>query len=569
MKKLNLVRGLVTLLITLGILIPQGVVFADAPSTPVTVELSVVPFGGKGGTAQVVCKVTSTLAINNLNVNISARGASFLSVNSWRGSTSKNEASEYRTTMLLAKEGNISVTCTAMGPNRNGTRWGDSKTLYFNVGPETVSKGWSMARNFQSGQAKLLDESAPELENAVSGFDNVAFRPGTVLPPGIEKVKISTGSEATTCYRGRWYFYDRGTYAPPADHTTAASRALMALRPLVWSTIWLYDDDGATGDDYLGAALTDENGYWNFCATNPQADGDYIDLYIKAGMANSWFDVSTSTSYNPYYWQTGAGVATWSNTSGASFNTGIWYIPNTSTNLLGVWAFNDLVKSYWYFTSPRRVNYGPSEVNIEAYVIGGFSSRTKWSPSSTDGTYYSFSDDTIHLKGTDPRTYSAGIHEWAHRLMNVLYGADSNWPTGYGGCPSPHYYGGVSGRSCAWSEGWADAVSILVPNDPIYRWASGSTANNETRAGFSAGDSVEGNVAAVFWDWMDKTNDGVSPNNDYVQLPFDSFLMTFNVNDDDDMFLHFWNDWKASGEWCSPALSALRASINTAGYSCP
>lgn len=563
MNRQNLIRGIVTLVIALGILIPNGIAFAST-DTPVSVEMTVTPLGG---TAEVTCRATSAYA-TNLQITVSARGATFVNQNSWSVSLVKNGTASRTTTITWSKARNVSVTCTALGPNLNGTRWGDSKTSYFATGAGTMTEGWVVPNNFQRNGAALMASGAPELENAAPQFESGGLRPEAVAPVGVEAAAVDPAAglagEATTCYRGRWYFYDRGTYAPPADHATAASRALMTLRPLHWATIWLYDDDGATGDDYLGAALTDENGYWSACITNPQTDGDYIDLYMYAGMANSWFDVSTVATYNPYYWSS----STWSSTSGSSFNTGSWYIPNTSTNLLAAWTFNDLARSYYYFTGPRRVNYGP-ELSAEAYVIGGFTSRVKWSPSSTDGTYYSFGDDTIHLKGTDPRTHSAAIHEWGHRLMNVLYGADANWPTGYGGCPSPHYYNGVSGRSCAWSEGWANAVSLLVPNDPLYRWASGSTANNETRSGFAAGDSVEGNVAAVFWDWMDKTNDGVAPNNDYVQLSFDSFLKTFNLNDDDDMFLHYWNDWKASGEWCSPALAAVKRNISTTGYTCP
>jgi len=584
MNRSNIFKSMMILLIALGLLLPQGAILAnarqgkvldDTPKTPVTVELSVSPSSGKGGTAAVTCKVSSTVEIQNLKVSITATRVSYLSTNKWTTTIAEGGASVYSTTMQYSREGNISFTCTALGPILNGTRWGDAQTLYYNVSASAVTEGWNMSKNFQRNVANLLDENAPELAAATSEFSGSVPGPDPALAPDGSQPAEPSGPNvaATTCYYGRWYFYDRGTYnAATGSPATTANRALMALRPLPWSSVWLYDDDGSSGDDYLGSALTDENGYWNKCVTNPQADGDYIDLYIRAGLANTWFDVSTSNVYNPYYWCTDSGCGgayNWYNTIGTSYNTGVWILPNTSTNLLAAWTFNDLTRANMYFRDPHRVNFDPSAPTIMEYTVGfSMVSRTKWTPSSTDGTYYSFGDDTIHLQGNDPRTYSALTHEWAHFVMNRLYGADSEWPTGYGDCPSPHYYNGVSGRSCAWSEGWADAVALLVPNDPLYRWASGSTANNETRAGFAAGDSVEGNVAAVFWDWMDKTNDGVAPNRDYVQLPFDSFLKAFDVQNDD-MFLQYWTYWKALKEYCLPALYALKLNISTTGYTCP
>jgi hypothetical protein len=580
MSKTNIFRWAMTLIIALGILIPQGVVLSnspqgavldDTPQTPVTVELSVSPSGGKGGTAVVTCKVSSTIEIKNLKVSITANRVSYLSTNKWTFTIAKGGASEYSTTMLFSSEGNMSVTCTALGPNHNGTRWGDAKTLYYNVSASAVNEGWNMSENFQRNAAKLLDENAPELAAATSEFSSSVPGPEPVSPDGSQLSEPSNPiTQATTCYKGRWYFYDRGTYdAASGTPATTANRAKMTLRPLVWSSIWLYDDDGRSGDDYLGAAFTDENGYWSYCVTNPQSDGDYIDLYVQAAMASTWYDVSTSSSYNPYYWYTSNGTATWSNTSGANFNTGAWYVPNTSTNLLAAWTYNDLTRANMYLRDPHRVNSDPSAPTTMEYTVGfSMVSRTKWTPSSTDGTYYTFSDDTIHLQGNDPRTYSALTHEWGHFVMNRLYGDDSEWPAGDGNCPSPHYYNGVSTKNCAWSEGWADALALLVPNDPLYRWASGATANNETRSGFSSGDEVEGNVAATFWDWMDKTNDGTGTYTDYVQLSFDSFLKAFDTQNDD-YFTQYWTAWKALGEWCSPARDALKHNINSSGFTCP
>jgi hypothetical protein len=287
-------------------------------------------------------------------------------------------------------------------------------------------------------------------------------------------------------------------------------------------------------------------------------------------MSNSWWVVSTGSTGGgaTYNWVSGTFNTT---PIAGSFSTGAWYIP-TVGNYMAAWLHNDLNRAIYYFRSPRRYGAPAEGPTIEqGYAINAsIPAYIKWSPSSVDGTYYSFGDDTIHLAGADPRTYSASTHEYGHRVMNLMYPAD-DWPNGFGNCPSPHFYNGVSGQSCAFSEGWADAVALLVPNDPYYRWASGSTANNETRAGFAAGDAVEGNVAAVFWDWFDVNNEGVGGLfYDQVQFPTDSFFRAIDIQNDD-KFQHYWLAWKSQnfGSWCGMALSALRYNINSAGYVCP
>ncbi|MGE5250347.1 MAG: hypothetical protein ACM3QS_09065 [Bacteroidota bacterium] len=537
-----------------------------APSTPITVALSLTSTSGKGGTAEVSCKVSSTRNISNVVVRMTAKGgATFLSSSSWNSALTKGVASTFTTTLALNKEGNGSVTCTALGPSSNGTRWGDMKTYYFNVTSTSLTQGWG--KTALAGKAQLLSPDAPELAgiqpvNEQRAMDPAAGKPGAPAPLGTQ----TAGSEATTCYRGYWYFYDRGTYLPPADPATTTSRAKFTLRPLQRSSIYLYDYDYGLGDDYLGATITDDNGYWSFCTTNPQADGDYIDLYFRAYMSNTWWTVSLGAhgTGGTFYWYSPA--TRFQNTpSGVWYNVGAWYIPYTTTNYMAAWLFNDLNRAIFYFTDPRRAGQG---AETSSYTTPGYPAWIKWSPSSTDGTYYSFSDDTIHLMGNDPRTYSASTHEYGHRIMNIMYPND-DWPNGYGICPSPHYYNGVSSQSCAFSEGWADAVALLVPNDALYRWASGATANNETRAGFSAGDAVEGNIAATYWDWMDVNNDNNGTYYDTTQFSFDSFLRAIDVQDDD-RFLQYWQYWKSySGVWCAPALRSLRLNINSAGYACP
>lgn len=429
MRKLSFFHLCVVALLIAVLLAPQMAGGAapgrvTAPSTPITVTLTVNAAGGKGAAAEAVCQVSSTKNISNVTVKMTTRGgAAFLTGNAWTSSLAKGSASTFSASLALNKEGNMEVTCSALGPNNNGTRWGDMATYYFNVNASSITQGWAQAST--AGKAQLLSPDGPALApemQVVSPADHPLPRDsGEIAQPAAGPI-----TQATTCYKGYWYFYDRGTYLPPADPALAASKAKFALRPLQWASIFLYDNDYGAGDDYLGAAITDENGYWSLCVTNPQADGDLIDLYFRAYMSNSWWVVSTGATGggSTFNWVT----STFANTAaGATINTGSWYIP-TSGNYMAAWLHNDLNRAIYYFRNPRRYSAPGDGTTVDAgYILPSIPAYIKWAPSSTDGTYYSFGDDTIHLAGTDPRTYSASTHEYGHRVMNLMYPND-DWP---------------------------------------------------------------------------------------------------------------------------------------------
>ena len=129
-----------------------------------------------------------------------------------------------------------------------------------------------------------------------------------------------------------------------------------------------------------------------------------------------------------------------------------------------------------------------------------------WTPTSTDGTYYSLGANDIHLAAANPDSDHTTIHEGAHALMDAIYNDD------FPPAPNcnPHYVMGASSTGCAWTEGWAEWVPARALNDPYYRWDNGAFLNLETPSwttGEDLGDTVEGRVAGALIDLSDSTNE--------------------------------------------------------------
>ncbi len=561
-KRFSLAALIMVLAVVLSAAAPQGALL-DGPKTPVSVKLDVSSNGGLGGTIEAKCVVSSAVALTDVKVSIKGTlGTTPQTTNKWVVNFAENETKTFTTTFNLTKKGNKEITCRAIEVNKNAPRWGDMGSVYFRVEDAATQAGWSNVP--VTTRMKLLPA---EMAAQVEASDIQASGAATGDGPEELNEPIEEGPGATKCYYGRFYFYDRGTYKPPASHTTSASRNKFTLKPIPYATVWLYN---ASNNAYLGSSLTDDNGYFYECVTGVSS------LKVKVATISNWRVVSSNgstTTSNVFKASTGS-------ISGSSSNIGNWFINKTSSNLLAWWTYVDLVRGTYYFFDPARgySGYGPADPGAPSagYTVGPFYGskrvRVQWTSSSTHGTHYhrtGSDENEIHLYANDPRSPDALLHEQGHHLMDHMYN-ETFWPSGYGGCPSPHYYNGVSNRDCAWSEGWANAVALIVKDDKTYRWASGSKVNNETRSGFASGDEVEGNVAATFWDWIDKKNDGSGSNKDYVQYKIDRFLQTVNL-DNSNTFAHYFADWKSYGDWCQPVKRALKHNINTSRsqYSCP
>jgi len=110
---------------------------------------------------------------------------------------------------------------------------------------------------------------------------------------------------------------------------------------------------------------------------------------------------------------------------------------------------------------------------------------------------------------------------------------------------------------CAWSEGWADFLPLVVNGDPCYDFRTGpctgisdydyydleAHSRSDNSQLFPFGDIVEGRVAGALYDLFDSTNEGF----DSASFGFAPIANIVFQAPNEDRFSAFWNSWKASG----------------------
>jgi hypothetical protein len=177
----------------------------------------------------------------------------------------------------------------------------------------------------------------------------------------------------------------------------------------------------------------------------------------------------------------------------SSYNFGTWWCGGGSGNDRSVRIYNDLYRAR-RFIRDQAVLRGMGGYPGEVHVL--------WETGGTDGTYYSTSDQKVHLDDDDSASRDVVVHEANHSYMDDIY---STWPPW--DCPSPHYIQYASGCGCGWSEGWTYMVVAAADGNPVYTWPSGSFLNLESpncnSAGWHDGTTVEGRVGGVLIDLMD------------------------------------------------------------------
>lgn len=198
---------------------------------------------------------------------------------------------------------------------------------------------------------------------------------------------------------------------------------------------------------------------------------------------------------------------------------------------LGLWKVTDNSGRLYTFDTPTRTNVSAG-VNLGTVkapaadsrawhafdtVFDLYISRTNdvsrcWAARETDdnactgvtirwgeesrGT--SFDEGVIQLSGADPDSQHVTLHELGHFFMWVLYGRTFPAVTGCW----PHYVNRASSDTCAWTEGFADAVSTYVSAEypPRYVFNDGGSIELTYGSGWDVGDTVQGNVAGSLID---------------------------------------------------------------------
>lgn len=162
------------------------------------------------------------------------------------------------------------------------------------------------------------------------------------------------------------------------------------------------------------------------------------------------------------------------------------------------WHAFDTVNLLW----SRRVNSTtPCWTTAEANAATCTTLTLRWQSGSVDGPYYDLAN-TVHLADADPDSEHTVLHEAGHFFQHRLY--NSTFPN-VTNC-NPHFIEKASSATCAWTEGFADAVAAYLLGDQRYVFPDGFSYPFTHAVGWQTGDHVQGNVGGALlrlWNQVD------------------------------------------------------------------
>ncbi len=277
--------------------------------------------------------------------------------------------------------------------------------------------------------------------------------------------------------------------------------------------------DAANNTTVLASASTDVNGDYSLAVT----ENTNMFVRVKAQMRRtgmpSWdFTVVDNTNGKALYtmdgtqFNSGTSVVT-KNLNAASGFTGncanVGTQAYSATRVAAPFAMLDAVyKSYQkVLTAVSTTQFAPLAINWSVNNVSAWGDNTIGQIGTSyygNGELYILGDD-----GGDTDEYDdhVVIHEWGHYYEDNLSRSDS-----IGGS---HSSGDRLDLTVAFGEGWGNALSGMVTNDPVYRDSSGASNDSgfsidvENNSVTNPGWYSKGSVQSILYDLFDNVNDGV------------------------------------------------------------
>jgi len=322
-----------------------------------------------------------------------------------------------------------------------------------------------------------------------------------------------------------------------------------------YTKVYLYEQDPGETDDLLAITTTDGNGFFQFpTLTNWDEDGTdtdpnnrRLDIYL---VFEADYEDSTSARHRvtdlngyTYVWPT----SVLNDISDGLINLTA-LIPNNFPTLGAMWIFQDLRRAWEYIYNNTGIDPG----SVTAKWQRGENCYPSWPFCSSffyggPGEPFIFIDDASRFSG------DTVVHEAGHHYM---YNKTGWWLWWDIRCYKHSLFSQEDVR-CAWSEGWADFLPLVVNGDPCYDFRTGpctgisdydyydleAHSRSDNSQLFPFGDIVEGRVAGALYDLFDSTNEGF----DSASFGFAPIANIVFQAPNEDRFSAFWNSWKASG----------------------
>ncbi|WP_084467848.1 hypothetical protein [Actinokineospora inagensis] len=258
---------------------------------------------------------------------------------------------------------------------------------------------------------------------------------------------------------------------------------------------------------YYATGVTGSDGSYSVCFTSPVTT--MYQVWVEFQTDSTLWRVTNNAGTSVYT------VSTAAKTNVASGSDAAFGTTSPTSTYMRAWHAYDTLNQLWAVHGTSSCWTTRESSNCRKITI-------HWQPGSTDGTYFQngvpVAQRYVALADADPDSEHTVLHESGHNLMDMLY--NGWWPTS--DCPSPHYLHMRTGPSCAWTEGFANAIAGYVKGDGQYCWSDGSCVNLMTTTWFNPnqaasrtnvadGDEVECRVAGALIDIWRKVDGGPLP----------------------------------------------------------
>ncbi|MFD5226873.1 LPXTG cell wall anchor domain-containing protein [Microbacterium sp. NPDC058342] len=264
-------------------------------------------------------------------------------------------------------------------------------------------------------------------------------------------------------------------------------------RSAAWTLVGATEEGGAVAP--LAQGATDANGDFSACA--PVATIYDAAVEFSSHSDKPWRVVVDDGDAPAEHSFTGAEQASVS----GIVDVGTIDVPEA---LAGAWKIIDDVTLLWDLRASGTPCWTVHETDADACTELEYA----WPDAEEGVAYFALSTTQRIVLGTDvPPSQHTVLHEAGHWLQWVLAGKDFPVVTG---C-DPHYIEKPSSKSCAWTEGFADAVAAWALGDRRFVFPSGFSwpLENPDGIAWEGGDVTQGNVAGALLDlWAADGPDG-------------------------------------------------------------
>lgn len=405
------------------------------PTNPMKVELKIETPCILYGTAKITCVISSILDAPKTTARLSLpSGLKLKSGNlEWEGDVLKDNPVSFCVEVMAESVGLWEIQVEAYSTLDSLCSLGDEDNVFLQV--ETLTGKILKERNIISEKGP----SAPSKQIESQQVKEIKTYPQGNCPgilPSSKQISDDTsegkGTLVTITIIGRLLYHH------PWDSAGV-------YRPVINASVYAYDHDDFSADDYLGGVASGWDGTFTIGpVSNSDGEGGTQDVYLEFWLWNTRWRVLTYTA--EVYW---------------------WYTDRMNNVPDGIVNFGDRVIDGTPYVNAvcifASMNFGWNFATVCGHDPGDI-----WAVWPSGDTYED--NYVIYIAGSDnARSQDVVLHEYGHAMMERAY--EGWWPPNATGS---HYINKISNQNMAWTEGFADFYPIAVYNDGDFNWTPNS-----------------------------------------------------------------------------------------------